>query len=70
MKGSKQLLADLYKRFFGRKNTTGPVVAQELTNEDEADNDCFTLSQQQNADTGDYNFVEYSQVIQCTLEEL
>ena len=52
------MLTDLHKRFFGRAPTT---VAQSVIDE-ETDNDCFTLSQQQNTDTGDYTFVECSQV--------
>ena len=63
MKGSKQLLLDLYKRFFGHENISGPLAAEQRAVEEEgADNDCFTLSQQHNIDTGDYKFVEYSQV--------
>lgn len=68
MKGSKQLLADTYKRFFGHKNQAGPNVSAPSENvEEEADNDCFTLSQKPDSDTGDVAFVEYTEVAYLVL---
>lgn len=64
IKGSKQLLMDTYKRFFGNKNQSGfgiSIVSENV--DEEADNDCFTLSQKQDTDSGNIEFVEFTEEI-------
>lgn len=58
---------DTYKRFFGNKNHGGSgmsIVSENV--EEEADNDCFTLSQKQDTDSGNIEFVEFTAVINLT----
>lgn len=55
------MLADLYKRFFGKKETGAPNVDVQEPEED-ADNDCFTLSQQTDSASGGISFTECTQV--------
>lgn len=55
---------DTYKRFFGNKNQSGfgiSIVSENV--DEEADNDCFTLSQKQDTDSGNIEFVEFTEVI-------
>ena len=55
------MLADLYKRFFGKKEPGVPNIDVHEQEED-AYNDCFTLSQQTDSASGGISFTECSQV--------
>lgn len=54
------MLADLYKRFFGNKDPGIPNV--DVQEQEDADNDCFTLSQQTDSASGGISFTECTQV--------
>ncbi len=61
-------MSDLYKRFFGKRDQAVTVAAPpELVEEENADDNCFTLSQQQDTATGNVAFVECTEVILCAV---
>lgn len=68
IKGAKELLSDLYKRFFAKRDQASGAAAASTTpeppEEEPVENDCFTLSQHQDSVTGGVSFVEIAEVRQ------